>query len=330
MPTLLLFYTRTIVVDALEMGLKRRTQARGGLFVSATAEPGTRKGLRIPGSEGPGWARFIRRSLDRQRLSRWSIAILAIFGVYAVSLWIGNLGYYDLAYAGAIFPHLVNGLWISLELIALVIPLGFALGFFFGWARTTQSRFLNGLGATYVEIFRGMPPIALIFFSNLVAAISVAKLTGDPFIARGLSLWAGAVALAFHSGSYQAEIVRAGILSVPTGQLEAADAVGLSRWQSMFRVVLPQAFRVSLPALGNELSSVIKDTSLLNVIGWLDLSGIGLILVPQGLRTEGLVAPIYIWIEVAILYFVITFIVSRTVRTVENSFKVPGLEAAEL
>lgn len=212
----------------------------------------------------------------------------------------------------------------------MVIPLGFVLGLFFGWARTTQSAFLNGLGATYVEFFRGMPPIALIFFFNIIAVISIQQITGDPFIARSLSLWAGAVALALHSGSYQTEIIRAGILSVPTGQLEAADSLGMSRWHSFFRVVLPQAFRVSLPALGNELSSVIKDTSLLNVIGWMDLSGVGNILVPKGQRLQGPLAPLYIWIEVAILYFVITFIVSRLVRAIENTFKVPGLEAAEL
>jgi len=244
--------------------------------------------------------------------------------------WIGTLGYYDLTYATSIFPNLLDGMQITLELIALVIPLGFLMGLIFGWARTTQSPFLNGLGAAYVEFFRGMPPIVLIFFSNLIATITIRQLVGDPFVARAFSLWAGAVALALHSGAYQAEIIRAGILSVPTGQLEAAEAMGLTRLQSLLRIILPQAFRVSLPALGNELSSVIKDTSLLNVIGWLDLSGIGLILVPQGLQTQGLQAALYIWIEVAILYFVITFIVSRSVRTIENAFKVPGLEAAEL
>ena len=139
----------------------------------------------------------------------------------------------------------------------------------------------------------------------------------------------GALALAFHSGAYQAEIIRAGLLSVPTGQLEAADAIGMSRFQSAFRVVLPQAFRVSLPALGNEFSSVIKDTSLLNVIGWVDLIQLAFVNTYAGF-SQYVYSSLVIWIEIAILYFVITFCVNRTVRAIENTFKVPGLEAAEL
>jgi len=97
----------------------------------------------------------------------------------------------------------------------------------------------------------------------------------------------------------------------------------------MFRVTLPQAFRVSLPPLGNEFASVIKDTSLLNIIGWLDLAQIGLLQVPAALKADFNLVFI-IWIEIAMLYFVLTFVVTKAVRFVENAYKVPGLEAAEL
>ena len=141
------------------------------------------------------------------------------------------------------------------------------------------------------------------------------------------------MALTFHTSAYQAEIMRAGILSVPSGQTEAADAVGISRVRSMFVVTLPQAFRISLPALGNEFSSVIKDTSLLYVIGWYELSGTAFSLLPSTLVGRGsypIIGSLVIWIIAAFLYFAVTFLVTRTVRVVEDLFKVPGLEVARL
>ncbi len=222
---------------------------------------------------------------------------------------------------------LLSGLSLTLEVTLLVIPLGFCLGFMFGWGRTTRSVVLRTLGTVYVDFFRSMPPLVLVFFTQLLTAIVIYKATGNPFLTRDLSLWFAAAALAFHSGSYQTEIVRAGILSVPAGQLEAADAIGLSRLKSMFLVVLPQAFRVSLPAIGNEFASVIKDTSLLSFIGMNELAEIGLIYARDVAGTD----LIYVlWVEVAAMYFILTYVVTRTVRAIENNYKVPGLEAAEL
>jgi len=129
-------------------------------------------------------------------------------------------------------------------------------------------------------------------------------------------------------GSVTTNIVRAGILSVPTGQTEAADAVGLSRLRTMFVVTLPQAFRLSLPALGNEFSSSIKDTSLLNAIGWMELSGWSLQEVSYTYKYHYLYGSLVIWFEAAFLYFVLTYIVTRLVRGIEDLYKVPGLEVA--
>lgn len=307
----------------------------GGFAVPDRAYPRTpdRSQLSVGTPERSRVAGILRRVFTRPRLVFVGTALVFAAVAVAFLVWLGLLGYYNLPYAvDKILPTLLTGAVVTLRLIALVIPLGFSLGFFFGWARTTNSFILRGAGASFVEFFRGMPPLVLIFFTYLTVTLSIRQITENPFLARDLSLLSGAVALAFHSGGYQAEIIRAGLLSVPTGQLEAADSLGMSRFQSMFRVVLPQAFRVSLPALGNEFASVIKDTSLLSVIGWADLAGAGAIIVPATLSTPGLGIGMVLvmWIEVALIYFVITFIVARTVRSIENAFKVPGLEAAEL
>lgn len=265
----------------------------------------------------------------RSRLIRWAAGGGAAVVALAVVLELGELKVYNLPFALTILPTLTKGFELSLEIVAVVISVGFGIGFLVGWARTTRNPVLRGFAALYVDFFRSMPPIVLIAFAFLLGLIGLQNVVVDPFLLHTLALWFAVFALAFHSASYQAEIVRAGILSVPAGQTDAADAIGLSRGRTMVLVVLPQAFRVSLPALGNEFSSVIKDTSLLNVVGWLELSGAGLVQLYGALR-YGLEGPIIVWVEIAIFYFLVTFVLNTTVRTVENRFHVPGLEAAHL
>ncbi len=281
------------------------------------------------GRSGRSPSSFLRRTLTRERATRIAISLGATVVGLLFVLWLGQLGVYNLSYAISLLPSLQRGFEITAELVGVVITLGFAVGFLVGWGRTSRSVLLRGFGALYVDFFRSMPPIVLIAFAFLISLVFLRKSVADPYLAGTIALWFGAVALGLHTAAYQAEIVRAGILSVPYGQTEAADAIGLSRVRTMFLVTLPQAFRVSLPALGNEFSSVIKDTSLLSVIGWLDLSGTGLVLVYAGLRVY-LFAPILVWVEIAILYFILTFAVNTVVRAIENASKVPGLEAAQL
>jgi len=244
-------------------------------------------------------------------------------------VWLGFAGLYDSNFALSILDDLLKGLFVTLLAVGVVIPVGFTVGFFVGWARTTRSWVLRGTGSLYVEFFRSMPPIALIVFSSLVVTLLIQAyfFVEDPHL---FALTVGMLALALHSGSYQAEIFRAGILSVPAGQIEAAEALGLTKLQIMFRVTLPQAFRVSLPALGNEFASVIKDTSLISAIGALELSFFGLVLVRDALLPLRLDHVFIIWLEIALLYFLMTTLVTFMVRQVENRYKVPGLEAALL
>lgn len=274
----------------------------------------------------------MQRTFPRDRIVRIAIGIVAVILVAWFFIHLGEIRVYNLTVAQAVFGPILGGFWTSLSLIGLVIPVGFTMGFLMGWARTTQSAFLRGMGAVYVDFFRSMPPLALILFAYLLSLLPLHNLNVSPALQQQIPQVLGALALALHSGAYQTEIFRAGILSVPTGQHEAADAIGLTRGQAMFRVVFPQAVRVSLPPLGNEFSSVIKDTSLLSAIGVFDLSGIGQTIVFQTAYKYNYavyLTALVIWIEIAILYFVITFVLNRSVRAVENHYRVPGLEAAQ-
>ena len=254
---------------------------------------------------------------------------VALFLVYLA----GVFGVYDLGYALYLLPPrgraLTTGLITTLGFMVVVMPLGFGLGFAFGWARTSRAWPARAVATTYVEFFRGMPPIVLIAFAFLITIVVFRG--NDRIDIFALATGAGVMALAAHSGAYQAEIIRAGILSVPTGQIEAAEAVGMSRGTILARITLPQMFRISLPALGNEFASLIKDTSLLSTIGALDLTF-------QGKNLSAVLAVgggnldlvIIIWAEIAFFYFVITFVVSRALQAIERRFRVPGLEAAQL
>lgn len=262
------------------------------------------------------------------RAWRWTLAVLVAEGALAIATGLGQLGLFDARYAWGIVGDLAEGFLATAVLVSAVIPVGFVLGFFVGWGRTARSWLARSAATAYVEFFRGMPPLVLIVFGSLTAAVVFRRYlyVEDPFLA---SLAVGVLALGFHSGGYQAEIIRAGIQSVPRGQVEAAYAMGLTPWQTLFSVTMPQAFRVSLPALGNEFSSVIKDTSLLSAISAFELSYVASLLARSAL-TINLRYVIIPWMEAAILYFVLTFLVVRVVRVVENRVRVPGLEAPSL
>lgn len=299
------------------------------MATTASAKEGTRGPP--SGGRALGWLRRI----DKPRLlRRIGFILLWIAIAVAVLYALGLAGVYDLNYASSILPFrglaLTIGLYTTLTLIAIVIPVGFALGFTFGWGRTSTHWLVRSLSTGYVEFFRGMPPIVLIAFAYLITITilrSIPSIEDPGFIAAQLAV----VALAAHSGAYQAEIIRAGILSVPTGQVEAAEAVGMTRGEIRTGVVLPQMIRVSLPALGNEFASVIKDTSLLSAVNALDLTFQGKNLAARLAVGSGNVELVVeLWFVVALVYFIITFIVSRGLQAVEKRYRVPGLEAAQL
>ncbi len=245
------------------------------------------------------------------------------FSLFDPNLW---------AIYGPIFLAGLNG---TIRYILLVIPISVVLGFFLGWARISRHRTLVWPVTMFIDFFRGMPPLILVIFAFLFGddlipqAIKDRLLSGIPL--RVVSVTAAALAIAFHSAAYQAEIFRAGFQSVPKGQLEAAQALGMRSWQAMRWVVLPQTFRLSLPPLGNELAVVIKDTSLLAAVAGGEIvsrsQNFAGTLSIFGYPVEWLFA---IWTAVAIAYFVATFSVTRVLLVLERRFHTPGLEAVSI
>jgi polar amino acid transport system permease protein len=161
-----------------------------------------------------------------------------------------------------VLPFMLEGLGMTLLLCAITIPLGLAGGLAVAWVWSLKKRYVNWLLVVYVDFFRAFPPLVLLIFVYF----------GLPFVGLDLSPFA-AVAIAFllNASSYYGEIFRAGIESVPHGQWEAARASGLSRFQTMRYVVLPQATRNVLPDLIGNTLEVVKLTTIASVVALGDL-----------------------------------------------------------
>lgn len=203
-------------------------------------------------------------------------------------------------------PLLLKGAAVTVEITALSVGLGLIIGVIVGIARLSNNKIIRALAGVYVDFIRGTPLLVQIF----LVYFALPQLIGmriDPFIAA-------VAACSINSGAYVAEIFRGGIQSIDPGQGEAARALGLNWFQSMRFVIMPQAFKRILPPLGNEFITMLKDSSLVSVIGFEELTRTGQLIIS---RTY---AAFEIWIAVAIIYLVMTIAISRLVAYLEKRF----------
>ena len=235
-----------------------------------------------------------------------ALALARIFGIIDPRLW------------RLLAPLLQEGAKNTAVFSAAIIPLGAILGFLLGWARFSRHPIVSWPVAVYVNAIRGIPQLVMIQFAFFwLPAVF-------PNLGSGLTF--AVLALVVHTSAYQAEIFRAGFQSVPRGQVEAAHAVGMTGGDVMRFVVLPQTFRVTLPALGNEFALIVKDSSLLAAIGAAELVYWGRNSAQFALIEYGAIEWVFVtWIIVALLYFIITYIITQATAAIEHAFRVPGL-----
>ncbi len=158
-------------------------------------------------------------------------------------------------------PKLVlNGLVMTLQLSLIAMALGITIGLIMGLGRTSDNIFIRSMASIYVEGVRGLPLLLQLLFVNFGLPFLIQDLTGGTFNINAFT--ACVIALSVNSGAYMAEIFKAGIEAIHKGQMEAARSLGMSHGQSMRYIILPQAFKIVLPALGNEFIALIKDSSI--------------------------------------------------------------------
>ncbi len=184
------------------------------------------------------------------------------------------------------------------------IVLGFVLGIFIGLARLARAPWIHVPATIYVEFFRGVPLVMVIFWIWFI----IPQLLRLPIPEYGVAL----TAFVIFEAAYFGEIVRAGVQSVPRGQVEAATAVGLTPAQSMRLVILPQAIRNMVPALVTQMIVLFKDTSLASIIGYVDLTKAAQIVNNREIR------PFELYLFIAVVYWVCTYSMSRFARRYEQ------------
>ena len=165
-------------------------------------------------------------------------------------------------------PLIREGAWRTIQVAVLAQLLGVLLGLTFALLRTSHNPLANGLAGFYVWFFRGTPILLQLF----ILYFGIPQLFDNQTLTRELTAFRAAViAFGINEGAYMTEIVRAGILSVEAGQMDAAKSLGMTNLQAMRRVILPQALRVIVPPTGNEFIAMLKNTSLASAISLVEL-----------------------------------------------------------
>ena len=197
---------------------------------------------------------------------------------------------------------LLMGLYMTMKVSIVSIIMALIIGIFAGLMRISENPLFRNLSVVYIELIRGTPLLVQIFIVYFFIG-TIFNMT---------RFFAGAFALAVFEGAYIAEIIRAGIQSIPRGQTEAALSLGMNYFQIMRYIIMPQAIKRVLPALAGQFISLIKDSSLLSIISLTELTKAGREIVSSTF------SPFEIWFTVAALYFIVTYTLSLLDRYLER------------
>jgi polar amino acid transport system permease protein len=220
-----------------------------------------------------------------------------------------------------------KGIGITVFVTVVAYGLACALGLLLAVASLSRSRVLRQVARLYVEIIRGIPIIVLLLYVAFVLAPAMvagwnwltAPLGIDPLRTRDVSLlWRAVIALTIAYSSFLAEIFRAGLQAVDAGQIEAAETLGLNRWQRFRHIVFPQAFRMILPPLGNDFVAMVKDSSLVSVLGVTDITQLGKVTAAGNFRY------FETYNVVALIYLTMTITLSLLLRRLETRLRNPA------
>lgn len=202
----------------------------------------------------------------------------------------------------------LTGLWVTLKISFFSAILTFIIGVIVALMRLSTYQFLKDIATVYITIIRGTPLLVQIFLFYFIVA-NIFEL--DRFVA-------GVLALGIFFGAYMAEVLRGAIQSIDKGQIEAANSLGISKFQAMRYIILPQAFKRALPTLVGEMIALVKDSSLVSVISITDLTKVGREIVSNTF------SPFETWIVIALVYLTITSTMSFIGHKLEQKMALKG------
>ena len=205
-------------------------------------------------------------------------------------------------------PLLLQGALVTVKITAFSVAAGFIIGMLASIANLSSFKPLRWLVRIYVDVVRGTPMLVQIFLIYFALPQIIGQRI-DPFIAA-------VTACSLNSGAYMSEIFRAGIQSINKGQMEAGLSLGLSWAQTMRYIVMPQALKAIIPPLGNEFIAMLKDSSLVSVIGFEELMRRGQLIIAKTYASAE------IWTAVAIIYLVMTQVISYFIAYLERKYDI--------
>ncbi len=214
-----------------------------------------------------------------------------------------------------------DGIWVTIYITVTSFVLVLVVGLIGGLGRLSKAPLIRGLASIYVEVLRGIPMMVQLIFWYF-AFPSLLQKMGAAFQITSLTRWVpNPVSMAIFGltlgyGAYMSEVIRAGIQSIPRGQMEAARSLGMTYLQAMRYIILPQAVRVILPPVGNEFITLLKDSSLVSVVAVSDLTRRG----REFMTLSGL--PLETWTMVALVYLLLTLLATRAVAWIEKASKI--------
>ena len=203
------------------------------------------------------------------------------------------------------WPLLAKGAWVTVQLTFAASALSLVVGTLSAMLQLSRFRAGYWVSRVYVSAMRGTPLLVQLFV--VFFGLPLLGIRGEAFLAA-------VIAIGLNSGAFVTEILRAAVLNVPRGQLEAAETVGMSRWQAWRRVILPQAFVTSLPALTNEFSILLKATPLASVVAVTELAYAGQLVIARTFE------PVEILLTIAALYVAFVLCLSQVSRRMESRF----------
>ena len=205
---------------------------------------------------------------------------------------------------------LIRALGQTLLLTLLSLVFAMIIGMVFGLMNVGHNRVLNCIGTVYVDVVRGVPLIVLAYFIYFGVPAGIQGIGFSDF--RLNALQAGTIALSMNCGAYMAEIIRAGIQSVDRGQMEAGRSLGLSYGSTMALVVVPQAIKTMIPSIINQFIITLKDTSILSVIGFPELTNVGKTIMGNTFKN------LETWAIIGVMYMIVIVTLSKVSKNIER------------
>lgn len=217
-------------------------------------------------------------------------------------------------------PKLLEGAYLTLELVAISVVVGLLVAIPLGMARASRHWYVRALPFSYIFFFRGTPLLLQLFlvYYGLAQFDAVRESIFWPYLRD--PYWCALLAMTMHTAAYIAEIIRGAIQAVPPGEVEAARALGMSRGQTMWHITLPRAARIGLPAYSNEVILMLKASSLASTITLLELTGMARTIIA---RTY---LPVEIFFAAGLFYLVMTFVLVQFFRWLERKLRVDALQ----